>query len=275
MSRFPDRPTSAKNQITPLIITYNEAPNIQRTLNKLLWAHRIVVVDSGSTDETVEILRSYPQVEVIPHPFTDFASQCNYGLTQITSTWVLSLDADYELSDDLVVQLGTFAPPQHAVGYRARFVYRIYGHPLRGSLYPPRTVLYRKNKAVYHQEGHGHRVILDGNILALNGIIYHDDRKPLARWLTSQRRYACIEAEYLLAHRGEKLKQADRLRLMGWPAPLAVFLYVLFVRRCLFEGWPGWFYTMQRTLAELMLALEIIDRRLRAKSPAQKDPGSA
>jgi len=269
-----DPSTLVKTLITPLIITHNEAPNIRRTLGKLLWAHRIVVIDSGSTDATVEILRSYPQVEVIPHPFTDFASQCNYGLTQIMSTWVLSLDADYELSDHLVGELGGLAPPQHAVGYRARFVYRIYGRSLRGSLYPPRTVLYRKDKAVYRQEGHGHRVVLDGNVLSLNGIIYHDDRKPLARWLTSQQRYARVEADYLLMYRGEKLKRVDRLRLMGWPAPLGVFLYVLFVRRCLFDGWPGWFYAVQRTLAEMMLAIEIIDRRLRTEAPVRTDPGN-
>src|SRR5439155_18001099 len=64
-------------QTTPLIIAYNEAPNIRRTLDKLAWARRIVVIDSGSTDGTVEMLQCYQQVEVIRHPFADFASQCN------------------------------------------------------------------------------------------------------------------------------------------------------------------------------------------------------
>src|SRR5215469_13968658 len=137
------------SQITPLIITYNEAPNICRTLGKLLWAHRIVVIDSGSTDGTVEMLRDFPQVEVFHHPFMDFASQCNYGLTQIASPWALSLDADYELSDELVSELTSLLPPNNVVGYQARFVYRIYGRPLRGSLYPPRAVLYRKDRPFY------------------------------------------------------------------------------------------------------------------------------
>jgi len=61
--------------ITPLIITCNEAPNIRRTINKLSWARRIVVIDSGSTDETLKILQTYSQVEVLHHPFRDFASQ--------------------------------------------------------------------------------------------------------------------------------------------------------------------------------------------------------
>jgi hypothetical protein len=50
---------------------------------------------------------------------------------------------------------------------------------------------------------------------------------------------------------------------MGWPAPIAVLLYVLFVKRCVLDGWPGWYYALQRLFAETLLALEIIDRRFR------------
>src|SRR5436190_12248780 len=153
--------------VTPLIITLNEAANIGRTIEKLLWARRIVVIDSGSTDETAEILRRYPQVEVVEHRFGDFASQCNFGLTQIASPWVLSLDADYELSGGLLEELKALVPVDRVVGYRVRFVYRIHGRPLRGTLYPPRTVLYRREGAVYGQEGHGHRVRLGGEVLPL------------------------------------------------------------------------------------------------------------
>jgi glycosyltransferase involved in cell wall biosynthesis len=251
------------NDITPLIITYNEARNIGRTLNKLMWAKRIVVVDSGSTDETLAILRAYPQVNVVHHPFSDFASQCNFGLAQVTSPWVLSLDADYELSDELVSELQTLAPVDQIGGHRARFVYRVLGRPLRGTLYPPRTVLYRRNKASYKNEGHGHRVTVDGGLAQLNGVIYHDDRKPLARWITSQRRYAGEEANYLLAIRPDKLSVTDKIRLMAWPAPILVFLHTLFVKGCILDGWPGWYYALQRLVAEALIALEIVDQRLR------------
>ena len=57
------------DQITPLILTYNEAPNIARTLAGLSWAKEIVVVDSFSDDETVEIARSFPQVRVVQTSF--------------------------------------------------------------------------------------------------------------------------------------------------------------------------------------------------------------
>src|SRR5262245_31225647 len=91
--------------ITPMIIAYNEEANIERTLDRLTWAHRILVIDSGSTDRTLEIIRSYPRAEVIYRRFDDFASQCNFGIAQVNTSWVLSLDADYELSDALVTEL--------------------------------------------------------------------------------------------------------------------------------------------------------------------------
>jgi glycosyltransferase involved in cell wall biosynthesis len=244
-----------------MVITYNESPNIRRTLDKLSWAHRIVIIDSGSTDGTLEISRRYSKVEVIQRPFIDVASQCNFGLTQVTSTWMLSLDADWEISDELVHELASLAPPDSTAGYRARFVYRIYGRALRGSLYPPRIVLLRKDKASYRLEGHAIRVVTDGEVLPLDGVIYHDDRKPLARWLTSQQRYVREEAEYLLDTPPGALRRTDKIRLMGWPAPIAVFFYTLFVKGCLFDGWPGWYYALQRTTAEMLLALEILDRR--------------
>ena len=251
-----------RDQITPLIITYNEAPNIGRTLGKLLWAPRIVVIDSGSTDGTVEILRRYPQVEVIEHPFVDVARQCNFGLTQVASPWVLSLDADWELSDGLVRELASLVPADGTAGYRARFVFCIHGRALRGSLYPPRIVLLRKEKACYRLEGHAVRIALDGAVSPLRGVVYHDDRKAPARWLGSQRRYAPEEAQYLLDSRRSALRRVDKIRLMGWPAPIAVFFYALFVKGCLFDGWAGWYYVLQRTIAEMVIALEILDRRL-------------
>jgi glycosyltransferase involved in cell wall biosynthesis len=258
------------DQITPLIITYNEAPNVRRTLEKLLWARRIVVIDSGSTDGTVEIVCKYPQVDVIHHPFSDFASQCNFGLTQIATSWVLSLDADYELSDALVSELRALLPAEFVVGYRTRFIYRICGRPLRGTLYPPRTVLYRKQGAHYRREGHGHRVAVNGDVLPLRGAIYHDDRKPLARWLASQQRYAREEAEYLLAAHGETLSRADRIRLMRWPAPFGALFYTLFVRGCVFDGWPGWYYALQRVTAEALIALELIERGWCREQPRRR-----
>ena len=133
-------------------------------------------------------------------------------------------------------------------------------------------MLYRTDRGFYRQEGHAHRVCVDGDVLPLHGVIYHDDRKPLSRWFASQQRYAADEAEYLLdgaKRAGRPLTRADRIRLMAWPAPLAVLLYVLFAKGCILDGWRGWYYALQRLFAETLLALEIIDRRWQcARDPA-------
>ncbi|MEB3160315.1 MAG: glycosyltransferase, partial [Synechocystis sp.] len=92
-------------QITPLILTYNEAPNIDRTLQKLTWAKRIVIIDSFSDDDTLEIIRQYHQVDFFQRKFDTHANQWNFGLDQIKTEWALSLDADYTLSDQLLLEL--------------------------------------------------------------------------------------------------------------------------------------------------------------------------
>jgi glycosyltransferase involved in cell wall biosynthesis len=247
--------------ITVLVLTHNEAPNIARCLSRLTWATTVLVVDSGSTDETLSVCAEFPNVRVAFRKFDSFASQCNFGLSLVTSEWVLSIDADYILCKEFE---GTCRGLSGNVdGYSMGFRYLVHGQPLRGSLYPPRTVLYRVKKARYEDIGHGHRVKIDGLTESADYIVDHDDRKSLARWLASQCRYAVREADHLTTASPASLKLADRVRLRIWPAVPAVLFYVLIWRRGLFDGWPGVFYAGQRAYAELLLSLELLDRKLR------------
>ncbi|MEA5516922.1 glycosyltransferase family 2 protein [Nodularia sp. UHCC 0506] len=246
-------------QLTPLILTYNEAPNIERTLKKLSWAKKIVVIDSYSTDETLEILSSYPQVEVFQRKFDSFASQCNYGLTKITSEWVLSLDADYILTDELIHQIQTLPVETDINSYSFRFKYCVFGKPLRGTLLPPRKVLYKKKKAIYQDDGHAHRVSVEGQSRLLSAYIHHDDRKPLNRWLWAQQRYMVIETKKLLETPNSELSLGDRIRKQKTLAPLVIFVYCLILKGGILDGWQGWYYTFQRVLAEVLLSLHLIE----------------
>jgi glycosyltransferase involved in cell wall biosynthesis len=247
-----------------MILTFNEEANIGRTLGKLTWARKILIIDSGSTDRTVEVASEYPQVVVIQRGFDTAAPQCNFGLTHVESEWVLSLDADYVLSDALVAEIAALKPANHIHGFWARFVYQVFGRSLRASLYPKRAVLYRKASASYFDEGHTQRVRIDGDLLTLANPIYHDDRKPISRWFGSQARYVALEAKHLLSSDRSKLRRVDRLRLFIVPAPILMFFYVLIIKRCLLDGWRGWYYTSQRVCAETMLSIELLDRRLRS-----------
>ena len=105
---------------------------------------------------------------------------------------------------------------------------------------------------------------IHGKLLHLNHPIYHDDRKPIFRWFSSQARYVALEASYLLSRDVSNLGRADRLRLLILPAPVLMVFYVLFIKRCLLDGWSGCYYTFQRGCAETMLSIELLDRRLRA-----------
>ena len=254
--------------LTALILTYNERENIGRTLTALTWIDEIVLIDSFSTDDTLALARAAnPRVRIVQRPFDSFAAQCNFGLTQVQTPWVLSLDADYVLSSDISAEISELAPTNGVAAYSAHFRYCVWGHPLRATLYPPRTVLYRRNTAHYEDEGHGHRVKIQGTVLSLRGPIHHDDRKPLSRWLVSQDRYMKIEAPHLLAASVAGLSAQDRLRRRGALAPPVMFLYLLLVRGLVLDGWPGWFYVFQRTLAEVLLAIRIIIERERLETP--------
>ena len=251
-----------KIDITPLILTFDEEENVARTIGKLSWAKEIVVIDSGSTDRTIELARAaHPNVQIAKRNFDTHAAQWNFGLAQIRTPWVLSLDGDYELSDALIEELRTINPSTEIAGYEAQFQYRIFGHPLRASVYPPRVVLFRAEHGSYYDDGHTQRLRLKGVAGQLSGKIYHDDRKPFGRWLNAQKRYAQIEARHLLSTPIEKLNSQDRLRRKIFFAPPAIFLYLLFGRGLILDGWPGWFYVCQRTIAEFLLSIRLITER--------------
>jgi glycosyltransferase involved in cell wall biosynthesis len=252
-------------QITPLILTYNEAPNIGRALERLCWAREVVVVDSFSDDETLEAVSGVPQARVVQRRFDSHERQWNFGLKEsgISSEWVLALDADYLLTPELLDELRRLEPLADVAGYSVNFVYCINGRPLRGSAYPPVTVLYRRAKAHYRQDGHTQRVVVDGKVEPLRARILHDDRKPLKHWLQSQSRYMQVEARKLAEADAASPGWADRLRRMRFVAPFVMLCYCLFVKRAIFDGRAGLFYALQRTVAELILSLYLVEGDLR------------
>ena len=246
--------------VTPLVLTFNEAPNLERTLDRLRWATRVVVLDSGSTDGTLAIAARFPNVEVIHRPFDTHVAQWSFGLAQVRTEWTLALDADFVLSTALVAEVEHLVVPDDVAGYVARFSYCVDGKPLRGTLYPDKPFLFRTARGRFVQDGHAHIPEVDGRCSLLRAPIYHDDRKPRARWLANQAGYAVLEAAKLRASDPAGLGFADRLRRRGL-APLIVPLYCLLAKRLALDGRAGLRYTYERTYAELLLAFHILDRR--------------
>jgi len=250
---------SMLEEVTPFILTFNESANIDRTLQHLTWAKRIVVIDSYSTDTTLEILHSYPQVQIFKREFDTFANQCNYGLEKIKTEWVLSLDADYIVTDELIAEIDSLPKDSLLDGYFARFKYCVFGKPLRATLLPPRQVLYRREKAVYVDDGHAHRVQINCESAMLSSYIHHDDRKPLSRWLWAQDRYMIIETKKLLETADSELTVGDRIRQKQFLAPFVILFYCLIINKGILDGWAGWYYAFQRMLAEILLSIRLIE----------------
>src|SRR5882724_8574387 len=254
------------DQITPIILTYNEAPNIERTLERLAWARDIVVVDSFSDDETLGIVSAFSQARVYQRSFDNFAAQWDFALKQtgIETEWVLGLDADLVLTPESIDELKFLQPPQDSHGYRAPITYCVHGKALRYSLLPPLLVLYRRNVVSYYADAHTYRVALAGDVGMLRAPILHDDRKPLRRWFQSQQQYMELEASKILTATPDKLNFADRIRGLRIVAPLAVFCYCL-IKGGVLDGWAGLYYAIQRSVAELLLSLYLIEHDLRLK----------
>lgn len=249
-------------EITPVILTFNEAPNIQRTLGMLNWARTIIVVDSYSTDGTLGLLKGDPRVGLVQRKFDSHAAQWNFaiGETGISTPWILALDADYVLSPELVAELAALRPAPEIDAYRARFDYYVRGRRLWGSLYPPVAVLFRRGRASYVQDGHTQRLRVSGPIGDLRAPIAHDDRKPFAHWQRAQRRYAELEARKLRGTPWTRLRWPDRLRRLIVVAPVAVPFYCLVLRGGLLQGMAGWTYAFQRTCSELAVARALLRR---------------
>jgi glycosyltransferase involved in cell wall biosynthesis len=256
--------------LTALILTHNEEANIGRTLDHLGWVDSILVIDSGSSDATLSILAAQPLVRVLHRPFDSFADQCNFGLEQISTPWVLSLDADYLIPPSLAAEIQRVIrnPATTGVaGFAIPFRYCIAGRPLRSGMLPPRVSLYRRGAGRYRNDGHGHRIVLSGPVHRLRQPIFHDDRKPLQRWLASQRNYLAIEADKLHSTPSRQLSLADRLRKHTPLSPFAALLFCLLWKGGLLEGWRGWVYAQQRMYAELLLNLMLQEKRDTATPP--------
>lgn len=251
-------------EITPVILTHNEAPNIGRALEALSWARRVVVLDSDSRDATEAIARGHANVDFREHPYVSHADKCNHALDHLVdgAPWVLFLDADYILTAELREEIAALEPGDDTSGYWVPFRYCIDGVALRGTLYPPRICLFRPGRGRFRQHGHTQLLHLDGGIGHLRQPMLHDDRKPAGNFAARQRRYAELEADYLLGLPWSQTGWRKRLRRMLVIAPWAAPLYVLLAQGVILDGRRGLRYAWERAQAEWLIAVALARRLL-------------
>lgn len=259
-------PIISQNTLTALVLTWNEEENIGRVLQKLNWCETIILIDSGSTDNTIKIIQSFSNTKIFYRQFDTHAGQWNYGLSICEAKWILSLDADYVLPDNFIEEIKTVITNDDKAAFYAAFEFYVFGKSIGKNNTKPRPVLFQKKMCTYYDEGHTQRLLINGNTGFFKNKILHDDRKPLTRWLTNQASYSFKEAIMLDETPNEKLSFTFKLRKTKMFAPFLIFFYCLFVQGLIFKGWRGWHYTLQRTIAEMLIALRLTEKKLITES---------
>jgi glycosyltransferase involved in cell wall biosynthesis len=231
-------------------------------------------VDNQSTDETREWASEFRNTRVVTHHHFHHADTWAFAIekTDIRTPWVLRLDADYIVPRTVLAEIAALEPHPNVGAYKAHFDYCIYGRPLRASLYPPNTVLFRRDRTTVRKDGHAERWDVDGEVRFLRNRLQHDDRKTMNRWIDNQRLYHELEAAKL-ASEPRPANWKERVRRWRWVAPVAVGLDLSLRRGLVLDGKAGLMYTFQRVCSELMLSLYLLEHDL-STTAEQGAPGT-
>lgn len=252
------------SSLTPVILTFNEERNVGRTLASLKGFPRVVVVDSGSTDRTEGIARSFPNVAWFVNDWRDFREQWDFAFrhTGIGSGFVLALDADMSVPPDLIPELADVASRGEVDGGLIGFDYRIRGISLVGSLYPPQLRLLRLSKARVGQSGHAHLLDVDGPVTRLSARLVHDDRKALESFVSAQLRYSAVELPRLFSGDASARRLPSRLRRSFAFTPALVWLLAWLRAGGPFRGEAARRYALERLIYEALLRWRVEDAKL-------------
>jgi glycosyltransferase involved in cell wall biosynthesis len=185
------------------IVTHNEEANIARTLASVQWAEQIVVVDSHSTDRTAEIARSFNAC-VVTRDWPGFASQKNFAISQCTSDWILTLDADEELTPELQVEMrGVLTSQPAATAFYLKRRNLFLGRWIKyGGFYPDAKLrLFLRNPEYTPQftPRPVHEIIhFNGPTATLDADLIHHAYPTLESYIEHMDRYSTLSAPILV-----------------------------------------------------------------------------
>ncbi len=216
------------------IITRNAASQLERCLSSVAFAEEIVVVDSGSTDGTVELAARHGAY-AIRKDWLGFGAQKQFAVDAASHEWVLCVDADESLSPELreaiVEELKAPRGFVYAVARRNRFLGRWLRH---GEGYPDWNVrLFHRGHARWGSESVHEKVASRSPVLRLRGDLLHDSAETLEKYLDKQNRYTSLQAESL---------RASGRRANAWQlvlSPLLRFVKFYLLRLGFLDGVPG------------------------------------
>jgi glycosyltransferase involved in cell wall biosynthesis len=257
----PDAPAAESVPVSVIILTRDEEANIRRCLASVAWADQVVVLDSGSADDTVLIAKTLG-AEVVERPWLGFSAQREFALRLplLRHDWVYFVDADQWVSPQLAQEVASKlrAPDCAAFAHRFRLVFQRTWIRHCGWYSASWNVqLMDRRHARYDGSPVGERVEVDGPVRRLDNDIVDDDLKGLAAWLRKHVSYAQLEA----GRRGRPVPVAARLRALrqrendvrpltravlkdvifpSVPAkPTAIFIYMYLLRLGMLDGPAG------------------------------------
>jgi glycosyltransferase involved in cell wall biosynthesis len=269
--------------VSVVILTLNEEANIVACLASCSWCDDVHVLDSGSTDRTIELARQNGAA-VHVHPFKAFGDQRNWAIDHIATRheWIFHLDADERFTPQLVAAVASivgggplepgFYVPEKLI-FMGRWLKRAAGYPK----YQMR--LFHKARTRFRDYGHGQRELTDGAVGMLDEPYLHlAFSKGLDDWIHKHNRYSSLEAQQAYAASWQRLPvvwlatREPVRRRRAWKElayhlpmrPFARWFVTLFIRGGMFEGRAGWTYARLIALYEEMITLKL--RLLRAPS---------
>lgn len=230
----------AKPRLSVVIITLNAAAALRPCLESARFADEILLVDSGSSDATLELAAQFG-ARVVRQDWLGFGPQKQFAVTQAANDWVLCLDADErvtpELQASILVALAAPGAGPHGA-YRFPRCNRFLGRYLRhGEGYPDWSLrLFDRRQARWSDDAVHEKVIADASVGTLAGDLLHDSAETIAAYLGKQNRYTTLAAEAAVAAG----KRATAAKL--WLSPLVRFVKFYGLRRGFLDGLPGFIH---------------------------------
>ena len=225
--------------LSAVLITHNAASQLPACLDSVRFADDIIVVDSGSTDDTLQICNR-PGVRVIKKEWMGFGPQKQFAVENAAHDWVLCIDADERVSEALreSIRRELRAPRSAAfqIARRNRFLGRWLGH---GEGYPDWNLrLFDRRHARWTPDPVHEKVVTDVAVARVDGDLLHDSAETLDAYLQKQNRYTSLQAEQL--HLSGMRGGVARLLI----SPVARFLKFYFFRLGFLDGLPGFIHIM-------------------------------
>lgn len=188
-----------KQKISALVITYNEMGYIEKCIESVSFADEILVVDSYSTDGTYEYLLNHPKVKVLQNPFENFTAQKSFTLKQAANDWVLFLDADEVVTDNLrkeIVETINQPNAHEAYWFYRKFMFQNKPLKFSGWQTDKNYRLFRKSKAHFTDRKIVHEtLVVDGSSGILQEKLIHFCYKDYADYKCKMLKYGQLKAK--------------------------------------------------------------------------------